>query len=302
MKKDAPISKNFPNVLERWFLASRPKTWIASLSPVFIGTALVPPKMISWRVFVLTALFSLLIQIGTNFANDYFDFIKGADTEKRVGPKRAVQSGWISPLSMRNAAAFVFGFSLLIAIPLMIEAGLWSLAVTLMAIAFGVLYTGGPKPLGYLGLGELLVFTFFGPVACLGAYFLQMHALNEAVLLASFAPGLLSCSLLIANNLRDEETDRLAKKKTLIVRFGHLFGCFEYTFSVAFPLLIPLILILFYQGPTNLLSGVFLFPIAISLSKKAFMGGGPKECIALLQGSSLLLFFYTLFFCLAYLW
>ena len=300
-KRDSLTSQNFPNVLKSWTLATRPKTWIASLSPVCIGAALVGPQ-ISWSLFLATALFSLLIQIGTNFANDYFDFIKGADTDEREGPKRAVQSGWISPAAMRKASLFVFGSAFLVAIPLMVIAGFWSLFITIAAIAFGILYTGGPKPLGYLGLGEILVFLFFGPIATCGTYYVQTQAINDTVLLASLAPGLLSCSLLIANNLRDEITDRAANKRTLVVRFGRIFGSLEYTFSVGVAILIPLSLVLFYKAPFNLLSVFFLFPIAIPLVKKAFFFEHPRELIALLQGSSLLLFFYTLLFFLSYLW
>lgn len=299
-KKENLTSQNSPNVLEKWFLATRPKTWIASISPVCIGTALVDIHSISWTVFLLTLLFSLAIQIGTNFANDYFDFIHGADTDKRQGPKRAVQSGWISPNTMRKATVFLFGFAFLMAIPLMAIAGLWSIFVTIAAILFGILYTGGPKPLGYLGLGEVLVLIFFGPIATCGTYYLQTLSLNSFVCLASLSPGLFSCALIIANNLRDEETDRLANKKTLIVRFGKLFGCLEYAFSIGFAVLIPLILLIFYQGPYNLLSVFFLFPIAVSLIKKAFVFNHPKELIAVLQGTSLLFFFYTMLFCIAY--
>lgn len=299
-KNGLPTSENSPSVPEKWLLATRPKTWIASLSPVCIGTALVGTKSISWTIFLLTALFSLAIQIGTNFANDYFDFIKGADTAERQGPKRAVQSGWISPASMRKATIAVFSAAFFIAIPLMVIAGLWSLLITAAAIAFGILYTGGAKPLGYLGFGEILVFVFFGPIATCGTYFLQTQTLHESILLASLAPGLLSCSLLIANNLRDENTDRTANKKTLIVRFGKIFGSLEYAFAVVIAIVVPLLLVIFYQAPFNLLSAFFLFPIAFHLIKKAFIFQEPKELLSLLQGSSLLLFFYTLLFCLAY--
>jgi 1,4-dihydroxy-2-naphthoate polyprenyltransferase len=289
-KKESPTSLSSPKGLEKWFLASRPKTWIASLSPVFIGALMAPA--ISWTIFTLTALFSLLIQIGTNFANDYFDFVSGADTDERVGPKRAVQQGWIKPEIMKIATKVVFIAAFILAIPLMIIAGFWSLFITVLAIAFGVLYTGGPKPLGYLGLGELFVFIFFGPVACCGSYYLQTQTLNSAVLIASLSPGLFSCALLIANNLRDEITDREANKKTLVVRFGKLFGKIEFAFSIIVPLLIPLILLFFYSGPINLLGVFFLFPVAINILKQE----------NLLACTSLLFFFYTVLYVFSYLW
>lgn len=294
------IAQTLQKVIAPWVFATRPKTWIASLSPVLIGASMT--SSISWTIFFFTAIFSLLIQIGTNFANDYFDFIKGADTKDRQGPKRAVQQGWISPSRMKQATFIVFILAFLIAIPLMMIAGSWSLVLTIAAIGFGVLYTGGPKPLGYLGLGELLVFFFFGPVATCGTYFLQTHVVDEAVLLASFAPGLFSCSLLIANNIRDEKTDRIVDKKTLVVRFGSLFGKLEYALSIGLPIFIPITLVLFYGAPINLIGVSFLFPIAIRLIKQAFTYQHPQEFIALLQGSSLLFFFYTLLFCLSFLW
>ena len=296
MKNGPPTSTSSPSVLEKWFLATRPKTWIASLSPVCMGVAMAPS--ISWGIFFLTALFALLIQIGTNFANDFFDFIKGADTMERQGPKRAVAQGWITPFAMMKATGIVFFLAFLIAIPLMILAGIWSLLITFAAIAFGILYTGGKNPLGYLGLGEILVFIFFGPIAMCGTYYLQAETLTPTVLLASLSPGLLSCALLIANNLRDEATDRKAHKKTLVVRFGKVFGSLEYTFSLFIPILIPLLLVLFYNAPFNLLGVFFLFPIAFHLSKKAFTLDKPQE---LLPGTSILFFSYTLLFILSFL-
>ena len=295
-KNESPISQSSPSALEKWFLATRPKTWVASLSPVIIGTVMAPS--ISWGLFLMTALFALFIQIGTNFANDYSDFVKGADTKERQGPKRAVAEGWIKPAVMKKATALVFITAALIALPLMVVAGLWSLFIVIAAIASGILYTAGPKPLGYLGLGEVFVLVFFGPVSACGAYFLQTGLVTPAVLIASLAPGFLSCSLLVANNLRDEKTDAVANKKTLVVRFGRLFGQLEYTLSLAVPLVIPLILVFCYAGPLNLIGVFFLFPIAIRLIKAVFSFNEPK---ALLQGTSLLFFFYTLLFSVSFL-
>src|SRR3990167_623937 len=135
-KRENPSSLASPSVLKgleywkAWALATRPKTWIASLSPVLIGTTMAAAEQpIRPSLFILTLLFSLLIQVGTNFANDYFDFVKGADTSKRIGPKRAVEQGWISPVSMLTASLFTFAIAFLISIPLMALAGWWSLSV-----------------------------------------------------------------------------------------------------------------------------------------------------------------------------
>ncbi len=284
-----------PSVPKAFLVASRPKTWIASLSPVLIGTAMA--NHVNIPVFLLTLFFSLGIQIGTNYANDYFDFIKGADTHLRNGPKRATQEGWVKLSSMWRAALCAFTLSLLAAIPLMMIAGLWSLFMALACIAFGILYTGGPKPLGYAGLGELFVFIFFGPVALCGTYFLQTNEITASVLIASLAPGLLSCSLLIANNLRDEKSDRIASKRTLIVRFGRTFGAWEYTLSILMAAVIPVLLVFFYEAPFSLLSASLTAFAATPLIKKVFFFRDPLELISVLQNSAFLLILYTLIFC-----
>ncbi len=295
MKSASPITPASPNALKAYFLASRPKTWIASLSPVCIGTAMAPH--IHFSIFFLALLFSLLIQIGTNFANDYFDFINGADSKLRNGPKRATQEGWIAPQSMWMALLFVFGCALVIAIPLMTIAGLWSFFLALACVAFGILYTGGPKPLGYLGLGEGLVFIFFGPIATCGAYFLQTGMMGMPIFIASLAPGLLSCSILIANNLRDEKSDSAANKRTLVVRFGRTFGCWEYTFAIVIAAAIPWILVFFYDAVPYLLSASLIFFLALPSIRKVFRFRDPLELISVLQTSAFLLFLYTAIFC-----
>lgn len=294
MKSANPTSLASPSAPKAYFLASRPKTWIASLSPVCIGAVMAPT--LDLFLFTLTLLFSLLIQIGTNFANDYYDFIQGADSKLRNGPKRATQEGWIAPQAMQRAALIVFALALLIAIPLMIRAGLWSLGLALLCVAFGILYTGGPKPLGYLGLGEVLILFFFGPVATCGTYFLQTKTLDAPVILASLAPGLLSCSLLVANNLRDEKSDRAADKKTLIVLWGKTFGSWEYTLSIALAAMVPLGLT-FFHAPRIAWASLIL-PLALPSIKKVFQFRDPLELLSVLQMSALLLFLYTLLFCL----
>lgn len=295
LKNGNPISPASPSGLNLYFLAARPRTWPASLCPVLIGAFMA--DSIQYPIFLLTLLFSLGIQIGTNYANDYFDFIKGADTPLRKGPKRATQEGWISPPSMLLASLLAFGFALLLAIPLMIRAGLWSVPVALLCTLLGLLYTGGPKPLGYLGLGELFVFPFFGPVATCGSYFLQTASLHSEVLIASLAPGFLSCAILAANNLRDEHSDSVARKNTLIVRFGRTFGSWEYTLFILAASLTPLALIYFYHAPLNLAAASLIFFAAIPSIKMAFYFQDPLELIPVLKNTGLLLLLYTILFC-----
>lgn len=303
MKKENPTSISSQNILKSYWIASRPKTWMASLSPVFIGTSLAfSSGFFSLSTLLFTSLFSLCIQIGTNFSNDYFDFMNGADTTLRKGPKRATQQGWILPSHMLRASFVIFSAALVFAIPLMLQAGLWSWFVAALCILFGILYTGGPKPLGYIGMGELLVFIFFGPVALCGTYFLQTNTITPLVFLASLAPAFLSTAILVANNLRDEESDRIANKKTLVVRWGRKFGSYEYAFMLLGATLTPGILVLLSLTPPSTLAASFIGIPALFLIKKGFAFKEPLELIPLLQQTSLLLLMYTLLFCAAILW
>lgn len=299
IKKESPITPASPSVLKSFFFASRPKTWIASVSPVLIGSALALQTVsLDGRIFFLTLLFSLFIQIGTNFANDYFDYLNGADTELRKGPKRATQEGWISPLAMRNATCAVFALAFFVALPLMLRAGFWSFGVAALCIAFGILYTGGPKPLGYLGLGELFVLIFFGPVAVWGSYFLQTGCTNAQVLIASLAPALLSTAILIANNLRDEISDRAAGKNTLVVRFGRRFGCWEYWMSLLGTFLVPPALVFYFGAPLSILiASVPLLALTPKI-REILSHKDPLKLAALLPLSAALLILYTACYCI----
>ena len=300
IKKESPITPASPSVPNSFFLAARPKTWIASLSPVLIGTAAASQNVaLDGRVFFLTLLFSLFIQIGTNFANDYFDFLNGADTELRKGPKRATQEGWISPSAMRNATFAVFALAFFVALPLMLRAGFWSFGVAALCIAFGILYTGGPKPLGYLGLGELFVLVFFGPVAVWGAYFLQTGSSSGQVLLASLAPGLLSTAILIANNLRDEISDRAVGKNTLVVRFGHRFGCWEYGLSLFGAFLVPFALVFYFGAPLLILIASVPLLVFTPKIRGMLIHKDPLKLAPLLPLSAALLILFTAGFCVA---
>lgn len=288
-----------PSALKALLLASRPKTLAAGLSPVLLGTSMAAFEgSIDLPIFFLTLFFSLFIQIGTNYANDAFDFKNGADTEERIGPVRATQRGWLSYETMLKASFSSFLLALLAAIPLMMRAGWWSFPLALLSVLFGLLYTGGPKPLGYLGLGEVLVFLFFGPIAAVGAYYLQTTRLSIPILLASLSPGFLSCSILIANNLRDEISDRKAKKNTLVVRWGKRFGAWEYLLSTALAALPPVGLVFFFNYPYRLLLGILPFFFFIPLIRTAFSFKHPAEIIDHLAKSALILLAFTLIFSL----
>ncbi|TVQ44320.1 MAG: 1,4-dihydroxy-2-naphthoate polyprenyltransferase [Gammaproteobacteria bacterium] len=225
-----------------WLLAARPKTLPAALAPVLVGTVMAASAGLAhWPAAVAALLGALLIQVGTNFANDYFDFLKGADTAARVGPRRMVQSGLISPAAMRRAAVIAFALAVLVGAYLVWRGGLPILAVGLVSIASGVLYTGGPWPLAYKGLGDLFVLVFFGPVAVGGTYYVQALTIDGWVLLAGLGPGLVSVAILTVNNLRDIDTDARADKRTLAVRLGPDFARWEYLLALLAAAALPLV-------------------------------------------------------------
>lgn len=224
-----------------WLEASRPKTLLISVMPVLIGTSFAAHQgSFSLLICLMTLLTILCIQIGTNFANDYYDCLKGADTASRKGPRRMTQSGLISLAKMKRATFLTFSCVALLSIYLAARGGpIFSLLSTL-SIALGILYTGGPKPLAYLGLGEVFVFIFFGPVATAGAAYLQTLTFSWEPVFLGLTPGLLASAVLVLNNLRDIEEDRSANKKTLAVRFGKRFTQFEYTCFVLLGCLLPI--------------------------------------------------------------
>jgi 1,4-dihydroxy-2-naphthoate octaprenyltransferase len=188
--------------------------------PVLVGTAAVARLQFRPLPFVAALLAAVLIQIGTNFANDYFDFRKGADTAERLGPVRVTQSGLISPARVRAAMLLVFGLAALVGLYLVFVGGWPILLIGLLSIAAGVLYTGGPYPLAYHGLGDVFVLIFFGLVAVCGTAYLHTATVPGVAAFAALPVALIVTAIIVVNNLRDIETDRLARKHTLAVLLG----------------------------------------------------------------------------------
>jgi len=216
-----------------WISAARVRTLPAAAAPVSIGAAIAWQSESFHAPSAFMALIgAMILQLGTNFANDYYDFIKGVDNSDRVGPMRATQSGEISPKAMK--AAFILTFSLLLPIIyiLSLRAG-WGIAVLGVAsILSGILYTGGPKPLGYMGLGDIFVLIFFGPIAVAGTVYVQSLVIDRNAVWAGFAVGMISTAILAVNNLRDMEEDAKVGKKTLAVRLGPTFVRYQYLFCI----------------------------------------------------------------------
>jgi 1,4-dihydroxy-2-naphthoate polyprenyltransferase len=206
---------------QAWLLAIRPKTLPASLTPVIVGLAAAYADGYFKLLPAITTLAgSLLLQVGVNLANDYFDFVRGFDTEERVGPIRVTQSGLISPQKVRDAMLFTFFIVACIGIYLIIVAGLPIFAVGAASILAALMYSGGPYPLASHGLGDLFVFIFFGLVAVCGTYYVQTSHITLLAVMASIPIGLLITAILVVNNLRDIDTDAKVNKRTLAVILG----------------------------------------------------------------------------------
>lgn len=207
-----------------WLLATRPKTLFAGISPVIMGLALAYAYQYQLNISVaaLTILCCLLMQVGTNLVNDYFDYAKGTDTSDRIGPVRVTQAGLLSAPAVKRAYQLVLSLAFVFGIPLMVTGGPIIITIGLASLLGAYCYTGGPYPLSYYGLGEVMALIFFGPVAVAGTFYLQTHSMHPAALLYGLLPGFLSASILAVNNLRDRAGDKLNNKLTLAVRSSEL--------------------------------------------------------------------------------
>ena len=270
------LSAARPGALRAWVMAARPPTLPAAVVPVLVGSAVAYAQGVFRPLpFAAALLAATLIQIGTNFANDYFDFRKGADTSARLGPVRVTQSGLIAPEAVLRATALTFGLAALIGLYLVLVGGWPILAIGVLSIAAGVLYTGGPFPLGYNGLGDVFVFVFFGLVAVAGTTYLHTGDVPAAALMQALPVAMLVTAILVVNNLRDVDTDRAAGKRTLAVVFGPGFARAEYAALVAAAYLLPpLSVALGLASPWALLS-LLTAPLAAGLVRTMLTERGP---------------------------
>lgn len=284
-----------------WLAAIRPKTLTAAAAPVVLGTAFAYADH-SFQLFpAIAALFgAFLIQIGTNLANDYFDFRKGADSTDRVGPIRVTAAGLVRPESMRNAMLAVFAAALVSGIYLVTVGGWPIVLIGLASIVSGILYTGGPYPLGYNGLGDLFVLIFFGLVATSGAYYVQANTITPEVLLAGISPGLLSVAILTINNLRDIESDRRAGKKTLVARFGRDFGKMHLLLVMLVAHQVPIVLTLLQPERRWTFLSLVTMPFALLIVANLFRSLDPRTCNRALAQTAMLLLIHSLLFALGW--
>ncbi len=282
--------------LRAWLLATRPATLTVGLIPVVIGTA-VAHTMHAMRLLpALAALFgAVFIQIGTNLANDVFDYEKGADTAERLGPLRVTQAGLIAPHNVRLGMYISFALATVMGIYLTWVAGPYVLLIGVLSIASGIAYTGGPYPLGYNGLGDLFVFVFFGLVAVCGTVFVEAGRLSVLAFYAALPVGALATAVLVVNNLRDGPTDVKAGKRTLVVRFGRSFGVAEYWVLLATAFVIPLYLWVSGQLGRAALLPLLSLPLAVPLCRSVLRDRGAPLNRTLAQTARLLLVHGLLF-------
>jgi len=221
MAGPATLQRSGPSAVRIWVMAARLRTLPAAIAPVLVGTSLALGNGTFHPLAFVAALFgAIFIQVGTNLSNDYSDARRGADTEDRLGPVRVTAGGLVPPRQVLIATYVSFGLAVCCGVYLIAVAGWALLAVGAASILAGVLYTGGPRPYGYEGLGELFVFLFFGIVAVVGSYFVQVQDLPWEAFVCAVPVGLLASAILVVNNVRDLETDRRAGKRTLAVRLG----------------------------------------------------------------------------------
>lgn len=236
------------NPITTWLLAIRPKTLSISVSPVLVGSALAWHDVASFNpvTFVLILISALAIQIATNLYNDAKDFEKGADTESRLGPKRAAQQAWLSVEQIKRGAFISFLLAFAVGIALVWVGGWPIVIIGLLSIACGYAYTGGPKPIAYSPFGELFVLIFFGLLGVAGSYYLQAQALNVMVILASSSLGVLAAAILLVNNYRDLEGDEKVNKLTLVHYIGRLNTRKLFLIFIIYPYVLSLLLVPVY--------------------------------------------------------
>lgn len=283
--------------LRLWGLAARPKTLAASLAPVLLGTAMaVEAGQIHVLAATCTFLSAMLIQVGVNYHNDYIDYLKGTDTEDRVGPTRVTQAGLVDPQVMRTATIGVFASAVAAGAYLIYRGGLPILVIGVVSIATALWYTAGPYSLAALGLADVAVFLFFGPVAVGGTYFVQALACPAEVLAAGMGPGLFSVGILLVNNVRDVSTDRAAGKKTLVVRLGRQVGVVLYGACLLGGLLVPVSLVLWTGDHLWILGTLLLIPLVGRAIYTLGSTSNPQRLNSLLATTGRLLALWTVLF------
>lgn len=266
-----------PSKIESWILASRPKTLLAAVVPVMVGSALaISQNKFTLILSLIALLCAILIQVGTNFTNDLYDYLKGSDNEDRVGPQRVLASGLISPTEMKFGIITVFGFAFLFGLYLVFSAGIVILILGVLSIIAGVAYTAGPYPLAYNGLGDVFVFTFFGIVGTAGTYYIHLQEFTLLSILVSIPVGALITNILVVNNYRDIEEDRIANKYTLAVKLGKVFTRNQFIISITFSYLVLFIIYFNYNYNYWIFLPALTLPVAFRLIRMLYILKGTQ--------------------------
>ena len=251
---------------ESWMLASRPRTLLAAVVPVMVGSALaISQNKFALIYSIIALLCSILIQVGTNFTNDLYDYLKGADNAKRKGPVRVLASGLITTTEMKFAIITVFGIAFLLGLYLAYSCGIVVLIIGVLSILAGLAYTAGPYPLAYNGLGDIFVFAFFGIVGTAGTYYLHLHEFSLLSFLISVPVGALITNILVVNNYRDIEEDREANKYTLAVKLGRKFTRYQFINSIIISYLVPVLIYLIFDFSYWIFLPALSLPVAVRL-------------------------------------
>ena len=282
--------------LRLWLVAARPRTLPAAVAPVLVGTALARTEgTFHWLRFACALVGSVFIQVGTNLANDYSDARRGADTEDRLGPVRVTAGGLMPPRRVLFGTWVAFGIAVAAGAYLIAVAGFELLLVGAASIAAGVLYTGGPRPYGYEGLGELFVFLFFGVVAVVGSYYVQVERLEWEAFALSVPVGLLAAAILVVNNVRDVDTDRRAGKRTLAVRVGRLHARRLYAAMLVVAFVAPIVVWAAGGLSAWILLSLLALPLAPPLVRTVGTRTDGASLNAALAGTGQLLAVFSLF-------
>ena len=273
--------------MRAWVLAARPKTLTAAAAPVFAGVGVAALHDVVRPLPAAGALVgALLIQIATNLANDYYDYVRGGDTHERVGPVRVTQAGLLPPEAVYRGMLAVMAAALLVGV-YMVWAGGWPMLVLgLASLACAVLYTGGPWPLAYHGLGDLFVFIFFGLVAVGGTVWVQGRVWPPDALLAGAGMGALITDILVVNNLRDIPTDAKAGKRTLAVRLGVAGTKLEYVLLLAAALAVPIVGLVWLAWPRTSLAALLVAPLCMGPVRRVLTFRDPRELFPALGETS----------------
>ena len=279
-----------------WLEATRPKTLSAALVPVLLASSLAyADGCFKGLPAAICLVFAVLVQVGTNFANDYLDGVKGADTERRLGPRRAVASGLIEPAVMRRATILTLVVGFCVGLSLIPFGGWWLLVIGVASVICAWWYTGGPYPLAYNGLGDVFVVLFFGFVAVGCTYYVQVGAISSEALLLGFSAGVLVNNLLVVNNYRDVEEDRLHGKRTLVVYFGRRFARVQYRVSVW---IACVVVVLFWLRGYGIYLLFALAPVGygLSLGRRLEFAKDSGAFLSMLRGSARVALIYGVLF------